>query len=439
MKSTFKPLQKRISKMRRVLFALIVLVGNSTAALTQASGEIELNLVRVGEQWTGEAKIITGGQQLLSPMREIKVSTGDISFTINILQAELHFNGKLSGDSFSGSIRGSQEGSNIGMGIWSLARQGLVNGAEPLAGTWFGTFTLQASTQPSTQPAPSDLVFNANVAHPAYAKRHPIVLFDAAHNNETPSGSYKPFADLISSDGYKVVLNNERFSRKALTHYEVLVIANASGGEAERGASPFTEEECEAVRDWVSGGGALLLITDHGPFSSAAAKLSKKFDLDLTIGYTIDHLKYDKDSEDQTELVFSREDGLLMDHPITRGRDASERINRIITFTGTSIKGPPGSVPFLKLSDTAMDVLPPDRKASTADEPPPDHKEVSATGRSQGLAFELGKGRVVVLADAAMLTAQVASRGFRFGMNVSGTDNRQLALNIMHWLSRLLK
>jgi len=29
--------------------------------------------------------------------------------------------------------------------------------------------------------------------------------------------------------------------------------------------------------------------------------------------------------------------------------------------------------------------------------------------------------------------------GMKFGMNRSGIDNRQLALNIVHWLSRLLK
>ncbi len=425
--------------MRRVLFALMVLVGSSTTGLAQMSGEIELTLARVGEQWKGEAKITTAGQELLSPMREIKVSKNEIAFTTSILQAEISFSGKLTGDSFSGSIKGSQRGSSIATGTWSLARQGLINAAEPFAGTWFGTFTLQESSQPSAQPPASDLGFNASVAHPAYARRHPSVLFDAAHNNDTPGGRYKPFADLISSDGYKVVLNNERLSKRALTHYEVLVIVNASGPEAERGASAFTEEECEAVRDWVIGGGALLLITDHAPFSSAAAKLSKQFDVGLTIGFTIDRFKYDKESEDQTELVFSREDGLLVDHAITRGRDPSERINRIITFTGTSIKGPPGSVPFLKLADTAMDVLPPDRKLSAADEPAPDHKEVSAAGRAQGLAFEFGKGRVVVLGEAAMLTAEVAPRGFRFGMNVPGIDNRQLALNIMHWLSGLLK
>ena len=425
--------------MRRALLALVVLVGASTAALAQLSGEIELTLIRTGEQWKGEAKITTAGQQLLIPLREIKITNNEIVFTTDILQAELSFSGKLTGDGFSGSITGSQKGASIASGTWSLARQGVANPAEPFAGTWFGTFTLQPGSQPTAESPTSDLGFNANVTRPAYAKRHPNVLFDAAHNNENPGGRYKPFADLISSDGYKVALNNAKFSKRVLTPYEVLVIVNATGGEGERGVSAFTAEECESVRDWVSGGGALLLISDHAPFSSAAALLSKQFGVDLTIGFTFDRFKYDKASEDQTELVFSREDGLLVDHAIIRGRDVSERINRIITYSGTSIKGPPGSVPFLKLAETAMDVIPPDRKPSAADDPPPDHKEVSAAGRAQGVAFEFGKGRVVVLGDAAMLTSQVAPRGFRFGMNVTGIDNRQLALNIMHWLSGLLK
>ena len=64
------------------------------------------------------------------------------------------------------------------------------------------------------------------------------------------------------------------------------------------------------------------------------------------------------------------------------------------------------------------------------------------------MALKLGKGRVVVLGEAAMLSAQVL-RGavaqtfgreeVQMGMNRKGTDDRQFALNIMHWLSRLLK
>lgn len=285
----------------------------------------------------------------------------------------------------------------------------------------------------------ADASFNANVARSAYVKYHPKVLFDEAHNNSyTSLGSYKPFADLITRDGCKVVPNKGNFSKESLSGYDLLVIVNASGPAQHRDSSPFTEEECNAVRYWVSAGGALLLITDHAPFSGAMAKLSKRFELSFTNGYTIETLHYNKDSGEQTELVFTREGGLVGEHPITRGRDSTERINRIITFSGTSLKAPGGSVAFLKLAGTALDVLPPDRKPSP-DDPSPDHKTVSAAGRAQGVALMVGKGRVVALGEAAMLTAQVAPGGLRFGMNISGYDNRQLALNIVHWLSGLLK
>jgi hypothetical protein len=64
----------------------------------------------------------------------------------------------------------------------------------------------------------------------------------------------------------------------------------------------------------------------------------------------------------------------------------------------------------------------------------------SAAGRAQGLVMKFGKGRIVVLGEAAMLSAQLAGPNKTpFGMNRPGLDNRQLAINIMHWLSGLLK
>ena len=286
-----------------------------------------------------------------------------------------------------------------------------------------------------------DTGFNTHVARPAYAKNGPRVLYDEAHNNtDTSAGRYAPFCNLITSDGYRVVPNNKRLSRELLAGTAVVVIVNPSGPEANKRLSPFTDAECDAVRDWVRSGGALLLICDHAPFSTAASRIAERFDIDLTKGFTIDSIHHNKESEDETELVFSRENGLLGQHPITRGRDATEQINRIITFSGTSIRGPAESVPFLKLAETAKDVFPYELKAgSTPEGPIPDARQASAAGRAQGMALVYGKGRVVVLGEAAMLTAQVAARGFSFGMNVSGIDNRQLALNIMHWLSGLLK
>ncbi len=295
------------------------------------------------------------------------------------------------------------------------------------------TFLLIFFPQFTVAQQSADPEFNTVVAQPAYTKTFPRVLFDEAHNNfHTTVGRYKPFADLIVSDGYHVVRGRKPFTKPTLDSFKVLVIANALGAEDMdddgAGAPAFTDEECDAVRDWVKEGGALLLIADHAPFGSAAENLGKRFGVDMSKGYTLDPENSLKDSG-PSQLVFSRENKLLLDHPITQGRNASERINRVYTFTGQSLKGPEGSVAFMSLGASAKDRA--DRASTT---------EVSAAGRAQGLAFKFGKGRVVMTGEAAMLSAQLAGAENRpMGMNVSGSDNRQLALNIMHWLSGLLK
>jgi hypothetical protein len=278
----------------------------------------------------------------------------------------------------------------------------------------------------------ADLEFNVRVEDPAYTKNFPRVLFDEAHNNfHTVEGRYKPFADLIFNDGYQVNVNRRLFSKESLSTFKVLIIANALGAEDldDEGADKpaFTEAEVKAVHDWVRGGGALLLIADHAPFGAAAESMAKQFGVSMSKGYVIDSQNADPDAPGR--LVFSRENKLLLDHPITTGRNDKERISRVLTFTGQALKGPPDSVEFLKLGPAAMD-----RPARTSTESFP------VGGQAQGLAFKFGKGRVVMMGEAALLSAQVAGpqRG-RMGMNVPGSDNRQLALNIMRWLSGLLK
>ena len=281
----------------------------------------------------------------------------------------------------------------------------------------------------------ADPNFDAKVAHPAYEKKNgPKVLFDEAHNNfHTSTGRYKPFADLITNDGYQITPNKEKFSAQTLKGFDILVISNALG--AERMAMPeasnpaFAAEECDAVRDWVKGGGALLLIADHAPMGSANQIMADRFNVNMSKMFTVDSENYDKESNNPGFIVYTRESGRLADHPITRGRNESERVNKIITFTGQSLKGPPDSFAFLKLADSAVDVM------SGVNTNP-----ASAAGRAQGIVMNVGKGRVVVLGEAAMLSAQMGGPNqMKFGMNRPGIDNRQLALNIMHWLSGLLK
>ncbi len=283
-----------------------------------------------------------------------------------------------------------------------------------------------ARSAPGQQAADPD--FDAKVAKPAFVDKKPRLLFDEAHNNfHTSSGRYKPFADLVANDGYRVTPNKTAFTGKSLEDCDVLVIANALG---ERGASAFTDQECDAVRDWVQAGGSLLLIADHTPFGGAAESLAKRFAVEMSTTYALDEKNHDK-AMGATCLMFSRDNKLLKDHPIVRGRDPSESLRRVTTFTGQSLKGPQGSVAFLALADTAEDL---DRANND--------KRVSAAGRAQGVALQAGKGRVVVMGEAAVLSAQVVTLGekppFKMGMNFPGSDNRQLALNIMHWLSHIL-
>jgi hypothetical protein len=278
----------------------------------------------------------------------------------------------------------------------------------------------------------SDPNFNPHVEHPAYSKNFPRVLFDEAHNNfHTATGRYKPFVDMMFSDGYQIAANRKSFSKESLQTYKILIIANALGAEEmdDEGADKpaFTEAECDVVREWVNNGGALLLIADHAPFGAATQVLAKRFDVEMSKGYVFD--PEHSEADNPSLLVFSRENKLLLDHPITQGRNNGERVTRVQTFTGQALKGPPGAIQIMALAATAID---------QADAMGGEKKSVA--GQAQGIAFKLGKGRVVMLGEAAMLSAQVAGPdNFKMGMNVPGNDNRQFALNIMHWLSGILK
>jgi hypothetical protein len=278
----------------------------------------------------------------------------------------------------------------------------------------------------------ADPHFVPAVAKPAYVFSHPKILFDEAHNNfHTAVGRYKPFSDLVRQDGYLLTSNKEKLSSQLLKDFDVLIIANALGAEnmnaPEASNSAFTREECDAVYEWISNGGSLFLIADHYPMGGAASDLAARFSVLLGNGVTGDRSNHDAGT-DRSWLVFSRENKLLGKHPIMNGRNKSERISKVVTFTGESVKGPETAVPLLKLSPSAFDRLPPDFE-----------KDRPVGGLAQAIAVSLSKGRVVILGEAAMLSAQLGGRNLKpFGMNRPGSDDKQFALNVVHWLTHLI-
>jgi hypothetical protein len=179
----------------------------------------------------------------------------------------------------------------------------------------------------------------------------------------------------------------------------------------------FAEDECSAVTEWVSEGGSLLLITDHAPRATPSQCLTETLGVAMSNSNgTIDPNNYLPEGN-MGWLTFTREAELIADHPVTRGRTVQERVDNVVTFYGQSLSGSRDFVPFLTLSESAVDLV-----ESGGLRP--------AAGRAQGIAGTFGEGRVVVLGEAMMFMEP--------GLTRSDYDNRQLALNIMRWLSREL-
>lgn len=324
-----------------------------------------------------------------------------------------------------------------------------------------------------------DPAFRPAVANPAYTRTHPRVAIDNAHVNlHNAQGSYAPFATLLKLDGYEVSSNDAKFSAAALKNYDVLIVANARAGAgiAFADSNAFTADEVAAVDEWVRGGGALLLVADHAPFGGAAESLARAFGVGMAKGVTQDTAAANHATANPTFLRFSRDNRLLGQHPIIAGRNTSESVGAVVTFSGQSLTAPPGAIPLLMLSPTALDRAPPTRvqnearadrlnrvrdsiqaaraaggggDSAIAIRGQPSAAErgtpvfTSAAGRAQAVALKHGKGRVVVLGEAALLSAQLievpGQPTIRMGMQVPGSDDQQFALNVMHWLSGLMQ
>ena len=270
---------------------------------------------------------------------------------------------------------------------------------------------------------------DVSVARPGWATgKGPRVAIDAAHANfHTADERYAPFAALLRNDGYRVVANNTPFSAQSLAAFNILVIANAgtpADDGPDEGRSAFSASEIAAVHQWVRRGGSLLLIADHAPFAGAAAALGKAFGIRFRNGYAMNRANRGRD-------LFLSQSGLA-NHPIARGAGRDTAITRVRSFTGSAFEAP-GAKPLLVLGPGFEMVYP-----ATPFDPQPSDRREPITGLLQGATLSVGKGRVVVMGEAAMFTAQkIMPKGTTVGFGAEGAEqNQRFALNLMHWLSR---
>jgi hypothetical protein len=279
-----------------------------------------------------------------------------------------------------------------------------------------------------------DTSYNPHIENPAYTTgAGPVVFIDEGHYNfHTKDNRYLPFAMLLERDGYRIMGYSGQFTTEKLNRGKILVISNALNEVNTRNwykpvLSAFTTGEIETVRRWVDHGGSLFLIADHMPMGGAAADLASAFGFSFTNGFAMDTTM-------PGPAFFYRNNQTLSDNIITNGRNGSERVDSIASFTGQAFPIPDDAYSILKFNNRYTLLL-----SDTAWVFDSTTRYKNITGWSQAAFKRYGKGRIVVCGEAAMFTAQLAGpQKFKAGMNSpDAKKNYQLLLNIIHWLDRI--
>ena len=325
-----------------------------------------------------------------------------------------------------------------------------------------------------------DTQFRFNNVNPAYeADTGPNVCIDEAHFNlHTAEGRFYPFAEMLRGDGYRVKGLRSRFREDALADCQILVIANAQNEVNTIGfdspesnwsyphPSAFDREEINELILWVRNGGSLFLIADHAPLPGAAADLAVLLGVHMLDGYAegsraeglygivVFGTAFEEGWREAARLFegtgagykidvpsILANPGTLAPHPVVEGRNSEEHVRSVVTGGGQAFYATEDWEPILVFGPRAVTLIP---LANIEDAEWEDGPLFSVAGWLQGATRHLGEGRVVILGESAMCTAQFddfgrPGRNLPDGMNSPmASQNAQFCLNVVHWLSGLL-
>ena len=275
----------------------------------------------------------------------------------------------------------------------------------------------------------NDINVDLEVENPSYEMNEgPLIMFDSAHKNFfIQSHLIKPLVDLLLNDGYRVSFLDKEFSKSSLSQAKVLVVITALPFDfaTERSAADkntFSRDELSELQNWVKNGGSLLAFSEHAPFDQAINPLLQKFEIESSIGTTIDTINYE--NKYGHGMITFENSNLKKNHPTVNGK---YKVERLVSFGGSALLGPKYEN-ILKLDESSLNT-----KHSTGIGP-------EGRGNSQGLAGSYGSGKIAVFGDSNGFTAMVFNMqdGSKMyaGMNTEGYDWKNFVLNTFSWLTK---
>ena len=286
----------------------------------------------------------------------------------------------------------------------------------------------QEQNYPYKWPMYNDTNVNLEVENPSFEINDgPLIMFDSTHKNFfIQSHLIKPLVDLLLNDGYRVSFLDKEFSKSSLSQAKVLVVITAlpfdfATENSAADKNTFSENELDELQNWVTDGGSLLAFSEHAPFDQAINPLLRKFDMESSIGTTVDTINYE--SKYGPGMIKFENKNLNTNHPIVNGK---YKVEKLVSFGGSALLGSKYQN-ILKLDESSFNV-----KHSTGIGP-------EGKGNSQGLAGMYGSGKVAAFGDSNGFTAMVFNmdNGTKMyaGMNTEGYDWKNFVLNTFRWLT----
>jgi hypothetical protein len=281
----------------------------------------------------------------------------------------------------------------------------------------------------SAQQVP-DTNWRFDIQRPAFHSEMNIHI-DEGHNNfHTKDGGFTGFSRLLEQDGAKVHSLSRHFADTTLpSTSDLLVISNALNQLNVQNwqlptPSAFTQQEINAIKQWVRKGGSLLLIADHMPFAGAAHDLAEAFGFQFQNGFA----RIGPNMFPSPPFTVLHQDL----HPDLLKQDCYPfyEVDSVVSFTGSAFEKPRNAQSILNFheSDTTFQTEVAWRFT--------DATAIGLYNFHQGAILEYGQGKIAVFGEAAMFTTQLANGKLKVGMNSPQAKyNAPFVLNLIHWLA----